>query len=80
MREVGWLIERGDSTTNGPIWWTGTTVGNRIGPWSPDANEAVRFCREQDAATVAASMLFDFLDNRRYGELRVTEHIWVNHA
>lgn len=53
--EVGWLIER---YWNGSlVYWTGKPTKTSYGPdiktgWSKDANEALRFAREQDAWTV----------------------------
>lgn len=54
-QECAWLVER---YWNGNlVYWTGKPVNTSYGPdiktgWSRDANDALRFSREQDAWTV----------------------------
>lgn len=69
--EIGWLVERYWNGTL--VYWTGKPAKTSYGPdiktgWSKDADEALRFAREQDAWTVLSWSL--------EGEGRVTQHMF----
>lgn len=66
MRETAWLIEMLHNDAPVPRWWH-----PRDG-WVWDANRAMRFAREIDAADFAQCM---------YGAGgKPTEHVWCNPA
>jgi hypothetical protein len=44
--EIGWIIERGDSSVAAPRYWHGSA-------WSPDHMLAIRFARQIDASRIA---------------------------
>ena len=69
--EIGWLVERYWNGTL--VYWTGKPAKTSYGPdiktgWSKDANEALRFAREQDAWTVLSWSLDS--------EGRVAQHLF----
>ena len=69
--EIGWLVERYWNGTL--VYWTGKPMKTSYGPdiktgWSKDANEALRFSREEDAWTVLSWSLDS--------EGRVAQHIF----
>ena len=64
--EYAWVIERGDSSLNRPVYFTGGSIFQ----WEVDHEKAIRFSRREDAERLA---------NGAYGELptRVVEHGWA---
>lgn len=48
---AAWLVENGGSSIHNPLYIAVTVDG--VWGWSPDANAALQFVREQDAANVA---------------------------
>lgn len=69
--ETGWLVERYWNGTL--VYWTGKPMKTSYGPdiktgWSKDANEALRFAREEDAWVVLSWSLDS--------EGRVAQHIF----
>jgi hypothetical protein len=66
--KTGWLIEVFDYRER-PLWWTASCwSGNEF---SYDANEAVRFCRREDAERVIAGKGW------KPEKYRATEHRWL---
>ena len=63
--ETAWLIEMKDYVHPVPAWWGGTRYG-----WRHDANEAVRFCRQEDAERVIESMPW------KHNAI-ATQHSWI---
>lgn len=57
--EIAWLVEQ--SFDDAPHWWYGSD-------FTADANEAVRFCRKEDAEQVILE--------RGLVDARATEHMW----
>lgn len=66
VNESGWVIEAA-----GPKYWTGSSFGANA--FSDDLNEAVRFCRCQDASAVLYRCFRDDLVRL----LVVREHGWI---
>lgn len=65
--EKGFVIEK--HVNSGLIYWSGRgTTGKPEQCWSPKHEDAIRFCRAQDAAFVLAWQL--------NGDGRVVEHLW----
>ena len=62
---TGWLIEGSHIFLHIPHWWHPTKG------WLPDANEALRFAREIDAAEFAKSMIYGAGGT-------ATEHVFVD--
>ena len=60
-----WLIETYKNSRT--VYYTGQTL---VGAWSVKPDDAVRFCRQQDAEKILAWQLDS--------EGRVTEHMWVD--
>lgn len=73
MDEQGWLIE-----FPGPLWlgygWTGGKVSTR-GLKLVGADEAIRFCRKQDAEQMLEALRAGF-PSGNYDRAIVTEHGW----
>lgn len=65
--EYGWVIERGDSPTSGPLYLSAVSANPLEQHWSADHMDAIRFCREQDAWKV---------ENLCRGSHRVCLHGW----
>lgn len=66
MADTGWLIEQ---QFNGrAVWWRGDPSGHR--DWTPDANEAVRFARKEDAERVLRALGSFWL------KAQALEHAW----
>lgn len=62
-REVkAWLVEAGEGMSKRPCYFDGDE-------WTFDADEALRFSREQDAQRV--------IDNIGWTEAKPVEHMWV---
>jgi len=72
----GWVIERGDSESCHPLYFSGFNPGNKDGcneKWSYDHDCAIRFGRYKNAKSVAAGLV------GRTPELhRLTAHQWVD--
>lgn len=66
-REAGWLIETGRQT-----YWDGRQIGDAA-VFVPDANQAVRFARFEDAE-IARCWLLEKSGGQR---LRSSEHIFL---
>jgi hypothetical protein len=66
-RETAWLIEMVHNSAPVPRWWNPSRFKDG---WVWNANEAVRFCREQDAK--------DFLDGSDFLQGRPTEHVFLS--
>ena len=62
---TAWLIEMRNYVHLVPAWWGGTRYG-----WRHDANEAVRFCRQEDAERVIESMPW------KHNAI-ATQHSWI---
>lgn len=74
MREIGWLIESGaPGMTNPPhylrVWVNG---GRASTTWTPHAEIAMRFAREEDARH------FWYLHGETANIPRIAEHLWVD--
>lgn len=67
-RERGWLIETARQT-----YWDGRNVGSDAA-FVPDANEAVRFARFEDAELVRCWLLEQ---SQRPARLRSAEHVFL---
>ena len=62
--ESGWLIERGDSPADAPLYYAPYVHGSQ---WTEDSEDALRFARHVDAHRLAIVLAF---------ECRVAEHCW----
>ena len=67
-RELGWVIESGDSEPCAPKYWAGHFS------WSADHLKAIRFARMEDAKAVADSER-DLADGPAMPH-RIAEHVW----
>lgn len=63
--EDGWVIEHGASEVSRPRYWGG------VHGWTYENLRAVRFCREEDARSIAEGMDDGVPDN-----YRIAEHCW----
>lgn len=61
-----WLIEMANNDAPMPRYWNPSKFKKG---WVWDANEAIRFCREQDAR--------DFLDGQRLLSGKPVEHVFI---
>lgn len=61
-----WLIEMLHNDAPMPRWW------NPSKGWTWDANEATRFCREQDAK--------DCIAGTKFLSAKATEHVFVEQS
>lgn len=65
--EYGWVVERGDSETFAPLYWSGHYT------WESDNLKAIRFARKEDAAVIAEIETSHSEDDMQH---RVCEHGW----
>lgn len=80
--ERAWLVEW-RAHGYGPKWWGFNFTPSEHADWCSDANNAVRFSREEDAERVRLHIIAsaDYHDRHRvaYGRsITVTEHEWPN--
>ena len=70
-QSFAWLIERADSDTFSPWYWTASGQPNKgMGTgWTQNHLEAIRFARQEDATKVAARLLPDL-------PVWICEHGW----
>lgn len=68
LDDIGWVIERGDSSPAAPTYWSGPDM------WSQDHMDAIRFARKLDAERVSARARLRSPNNR------VCEHMWIGAA
>jgi len=77
MRNLNWLIERGQAENHAPtVWWiAGPRPDSRKGGyWTTDASEATKFASKAEAEAVVYR-LFTRLSKQ---SARATEHIWCS--
>jgi hypothetical protein len=71
MDEMGWVIERGDSSPAEPKYWAaGQREAERVSAWTSNHMHAIRFCRKLDAERVADRIMGGL-------HVRICEHSWV---